>query len=96
LFRLHIAETPEGHRPCVVLPLDHLFDVHANSALRLWRILTVRDPGPNPATLSRARRDWLFFALRALDGRLDKAGYREIAEVLFAVGRLTSRVSDCH
>lgn len=96
LFRLHIVETSEGQTPCVVLPLDQLFDIRANSALRLWRALRGRDPGPNPATLSRARRDRLLLALRALDGRLDKASYREIAEALFAVGRLTSRTWQTH
>jgi hypothetical protein len=96
LFRLHIVETPDGQTPCVVLPLDQLFDHRANSALRLWRALTGRDPGPNPATLSRARRERLLLALRALDGRLDKASYREIAEVLFTLGRLTSRAWQTH
>ena len=96
LFRLHIVESPDGYTPCVVLPLDPLFDLRANSALRLWRALTGREPGPNPATLSRARRDRLLLALRALDGRLDEASYREIAEVLFALGRLTSRAWQTH
>jgi hypothetical protein len=96
LFRLHIIETPDGQTPCVVLPLDQLFDLRTNAALRLWRALMGRDPCPNPATLSRARRDRLLLALRALDGRLDKASYREIAEVLFALGRLTSRAWQTH
>jgi hypothetical protein len=96
LFRLHIVETLDGQTPCVVLPLDPLFDLRAKSALRLWRALTGRDPGPNPATLSRARRGRLLLALRALDGRLDNASYREIAEVLFALGRLTSRAWQTH
>jgi hypothetical protein len=96
LFRLHIVETLDGQTPCVVLPLDPLFDLRAKSALRLWRALTGRDPSPNPATLPRARRDRLLLALRALDGRLDNASYREIAEVLFAVGRLTSRAWQTH
>jgi hypothetical protein len=96
LFRLHIVETSDGQTPCVVLPLDQLFDIRAASALRFWRALTSRDPGANPASLTRARRDRLVLALRALDGRLDKASYREIAEVLFAVGRLTSRAWQTH
>ena len=96
LFRLHIIETPDGQTPCVLLPLDALFDLRANSALRLWRALMGRYPGPDPTILSRARRDRLLLALRALDGRLDKASYREIAEVLFALGRLTSRAWQTH
>jgi hypothetical protein len=96
LFRLHIVETSDGQTPCVALPLDQLFDIRANSALRFWRALTSRDLGANPASLTRARQDRLVLALRALDARLDKASYREIAEVLFAVGRLTSRAWQTH
>jgi hypothetical protein len=45
--------------------------------------LSGHNPGPNPAALSKARRDRLILALRALDGRLDDATYREIASALF-------------
>jgi hypothetical protein len=96
VFRLHIVEPLEGQPPCVVLPLDQLFDIRANSALRLWRALKGRHPGANPATVSRARRDRLLLALRALDGRRDNASYREIAEALFGARGLSNRAWQTH
>lgn len=80
LFRLHILETPGGQTPCVILPLDRVFEIRAAAALRLWRGLTGRLPGRDPAILPVARRNRLLLALRALDGRLEKASYRDIAE----------------
>jgi hypothetical protein len=74
----------DGQSPAVLLPLDDLFDIRVTAALRLWRALKGRDPGPNPAALAPARRDRLVFALRALDGRLDGATNREIANALFS------------
>jgi hypothetical protein len=38
--------------------------------------------------LPSARRDRLALALRALDGRLEKTSYRDIAEALFGTGRM--------
>lgn len=84
------------HPPAVVLPLDRLFDIRVAAALRLWRSLAGRNPGPDPATLSRARRDRLILALRALDGRLAKASYREIADALFGVGEISGRAWKGH
>src|SRR6202034_3430633 len=55
----------------------------ATAAIRLWRGSAGRNPGPNPAELTKARRDRLILALRALDGRLADATYREIASALF-------------
>jgi hypothetical protein len=66
------------------LPLDQLFEIRATAAIRLWRALSGRNPGPNPRALPKARRDRLILALRALDGRLDDATYREIASALFS------------
>ena len=48
----------------------------------MW--LAGRNPGPNPAALPKTRRDRLILALRALDGRLTDATYREIASVPLA------------
>jgi hypothetical protein len=81
-FRLHLVEGPAGGA-CVLLPLDRLFEVRAAAALRLWRALLGRRPGLDPATFPAARRDRLVLALRALDGRLAEASYREIARALF-------------
>ena len=91
LFRLHVIEAPGEQTPCVVLPLDRLFEIRAAAALRLWRGLTGRSPGRDPAALPATRRDRLVLALRALDGRLDKASYRDIAEALFGAGRMPER-----
>jgi hypothetical protein len=91
LFRLHILEIPGEQVPCVVLPLDRVFEIRAAAALRLWRGLTGRLPGRDPAILPAARRDRLLLALRALDGRLEKASYRDIAETLFGTSRMPER-----
>lgn len=91
LFHLHILDAPGGATPCVVLPLDQLFEVRAAAAIRLWRGLSGRSPGRNPAELPLARRERLILALRALDGRLEKASYRDIAEALFGSSRMPER-----
>jgi hypothetical protein len=75
----------------VLLPLDQFFEIRAVAAVRLWRGLTDRNLGPNPSTLSKARRDRLVLALRALDGWLDGATYREIAGALFGDASLSLR-----
>jgi hypothetical protein len=92
LLRLHILEAPgDDQTPCVVLPLDQLFEIRAAAALRLWRGLMGRPPGRDPAALPATRRDRLVLALRALDARLEKASYRDIAEALFGAGRMPER-----
>jgi len=70
--------------------------IRASAALRLWRGLTDRSPGPDPTTLPATRRDRLVLALRALDGRLEKSSYRDIAEVLFGTGRIPERSWKTH
>ena len=90
LFRVHIGEG--GIEPsAVLLPLDQFFENRAIAAIRLWRGLAGRNPGPNPAALPKTRRDRLILALRALDGRLADATYREIASVLFGEAGLSDR-----
>jgi hypothetical protein len=91
VFHLHILEAPGEHTPCVVLPLDELFEIRAAAAIRLWCGLTGRSLGRNPAALPAARRERLVLALRALDGRLDNASYRDIAEALFGSSRMPDR-----
>jgi hypothetical protein len=90
VFRAHIDEAG-AEPPAVLLPLDQLFEIRATAAIRLWRGLIGRNPAPNPAALSKARRDRLILALRALDGRLDDASYREIAGALFDAGEVSER-----
>ncbi len=90
VFRVHVGE--DGIEPtAVLLPLDQFFENRAIAAIRLWRGLAGRDPGPNPAALPETRRDRLILALRALDGRLADATYREIASVLFGEAGLSDR-----
>ena len=91
LFRLHIIEAPGAGTPCVVLPLDKYFDTRVTAATRLWRGLAGRSPGRSPAQLSVVRRERLILALRALDGRLEMATYRDIAQTLFCASRIPDR-----
>ena len=90
VFRVHLHEA--GIRaPAVLLPLDQFFELRTTAAIRLWRGVTGRNPGPNPAALPNTRRGRLILALRALDGRLEDATYREIASVLFGEAGLSGR-----
>jgi hypothetical protein len=95
VFRVHI-DGAAARPPAVLLPLDELFEIRATAAIRLWRGLTGRKPGPNLAALSPARRDRLILGLRALDGRLDDASYREIAGGLFGADEVTLRAWKTH
>ena len=90
VFRVHVYEA-SIQAPAVLLPLDQFFEIRANAAIRLWRGLTGHSPGPNPAALSKARRDRLVMALRALDGWQERASYREIAGVLFGFDNVSQR-----
>ena len=89
-LRLH-RENEAGAPVAVLLPLDQLFDIRAAAALRLWRALTGRTPGPDPGALTPERRGRLILALRALDGRLERATYPEIAAVLFDTAPISKR-----
>jgi hypothetical protein len=89
-LRLH-RENEVGTPIAVLLPLDRLFDIRAAAALRLWRALTGRTPGPDPGALTPERRGRLILALRALDGRLERATYPEIAGVLFDTAPISKR-----
>ena len=80
----------------VLLPLDQFFEIRATAAIRLWRALTGHNPGPNPAALSKARRDRLILALRALDGWQDHASYREIAGALSSLPGVSQRGGKSH
>jgi hypothetical protein len=91
LHRVHLVEDPGVRPACVLLPLDRVFELRAAAALRLWRGLTGRALGREPARLPAARRGRLVLALRALDGRLATASYREIAEALFGAARMPDR-----
>ncbi len=74
----------------MVLPLDDDLPVRAETALRLWaRIVgSAANSDRESLSLTRQRCDRLVLMLRALDGHLAEASYREIARVLFGVRRL--------
>jgi len=74
----------------LALPLDDDLPIRVPAALRLWaRIVRLRgNPGTSPLALTRQRHDRLMLMLRALDGHLPDASYREIAQVLFGARRL--------
>jgi hypothetical protein len=89
--RVHELDTSSNKPISVILPLDALFDVRAAAARRLWRMLEDRQPGTDPAALSTSQRKHFVEALRALDGHLEHASYREIASVLFGKERISPR-----
>jgi hypothetical protein len=87
-FRLCVYALERDQTLSVVIPLDGDFPVRAAAASRLWARMYGRAPGEAPWSLTRQRRDRLILMLRALDGHLAAASYREIAEALFGAGRL--------
>jgi len=91
------ASSPIEGPVAVVLPLDRLFDIRVTAALQLWRFASGHGHiGPNPARLSAARFARLILALRALDGRFDKASYRAIADALFDTSGITGTAWKTH
>jgi hypothetical protein len=72
----------------VVIPLDASFAARADAAVRLWRIATGRPTHGGPDRLTQHQRRRLTLALRALDGHLAGATYREIAQALFGAARI--------
>jgi hypothetical protein len=87
-FRLCIYARQPGQSLSVVIPLDGDFPTRAAAASRLWARMHDRAPGGAPCSFTKQRRDRLILMLRALDGHLDAASYREIAQVLFGESRL--------
>ena len=71
-----------------VSPLDENFTARADAALRFWRLLTGQRFARPADPLTPRQRQQLVLALRALDGHLTGATYREIAEVLFGAARV--------
>lgn len=90
-FRLHILDGSVERASCVVLPLDQHFAIRAAAAIRLWRCLTGRSLRRDLAEMPIARRERLVLALRALDGRLEQASYRDIGAALFGGNRMPAR-----
>lgn len=86
-LRRHDAGAPNA----VLLPLDRLFEIRAEAALRLWRGLAGRRLGAAVGNLTVDRRRRLILALRALDGRRSGATYPEIAAGLFNLRPISKR-----
>jgi len=76
-----------------VIPLDQHFSARSASALQFWRMLSEALPHGRRDLLTRARRQRLSLALRALDGRFAKATYRELAQVLFGAPLISAASS---
>ena len=86
---LRLLFSGPADRPlAAVLPLDDDLPIRATAALRLWaRMAEEPNQQDDPLALTRQRRDRLVLMVRALDGHLAEASYREIAEALFGIRR---------
>lgn len=89
-LRLLLRNAPPDQPLAIVMPLDDDLPTRAEAALCLWRRIGGRVAGHvrQPLALTRQRRDRLVFMVRALDGHLAEASYREIAEALFGARRV--------
>ena len=89
-LRLWLRDAPPNQPLAIVIPLDDDLPTRAEAALCLWRRIGGRVAGHvrQPLALTRQRRDRLVFMVRALDGHLAEASYREIAEALFGARRV--------
>lgn len=83
--RFWLTDPPPDGRAnfVVVLPLDALFELRAEAALRFWLALAGRPPGDRLRELPPQTRERHILILRALDAKLAGASYRVIAEALF-------------
>lgn len=66
----------------VILAFDRLLELRVAAMLHFWRALQSRPPGDLRFELPQRTRDRHILTLRALDGRLSGASYRQIAEAL--------------
>jgi Uncharacterized conserved protein (DUF2285) len=64
------------------LYFDAFFELRVHAALRLWRIMSGRTPGPSYRDMPAQLRRLNILRLRAVDARNAGASYRKIAEVL--------------
>ena len=95
--RLHLADDSRRGKPlAVVLPLDDLIEVRLAALEQFIAVVRGRKAPSAPPELSPPRRRRLWLALRALDGKLDDASYREISEVLFGTSAIPQRAWKTH
>lgn len=73
----------------VIVPLDALGLDRIEALSRLWRSLHGHKVPPESRMTAQQRRR-LKNMLRAVDGRMNDADYREIAEVIFGVERVAA------
>jgi hypothetical protein len=78
-----VSDATAANPLAAFIPLDSSFPARSAAALQLWRMLSRSQLQQAPDPLTPQRRQRLRLALRALDGRLAKATYRELAQVLF-------------
>lgn len=87
---LRLLLTGPADQPlAAALPLNDDLPIRATAALRLWALMS-KPPNQReerPA-LTRQRRGRLVLMVRALDGHLAEASYRDIAEALFGARRI--------
>ena len=96
--RLWLPNIWIGDRLAGLVVLDDKFPLRISALQRLHRRLAGRAPGPLPKAwqITHRHRWRLALMLRALDGHLDQASYRDIADVLFgaeAVARYAWKTS---
>ena len=72
-----------------LIPLDRNFPTRTASTHQLWRILNRAPPLRQPDPLTQQRRQRLSLSIRALDGWLANATYRELANSLFGAPRIS-------
>jgi hypothetical protein len=89
-LRLWLRDTSPEQPLAIVMPLNDDLPTRAVAALRLWARIAgqAAGHGRESLALTRQRRDRLVLMVRALDGHLAEASYREIAEALFGARRL--------
>jgi hypothetical protein len=89
--RLWLRDLRIGDRMAGLVALDDAFALRIAALSRFQRRLLGRSSGPLPASLDMTRRHRQRVALmvRALDGHLASASYREIADALYGAEAIT-------
>jgi len=89
--RVWLPKLREGQKLAALLPLDDGFRLRVLSLIRFQRRLAGRVSGPPPKAwlITRRHRRRLVLMIRALDGHLAEASYREIAHALYGAEAVT-------